>query len=84
MAKESGKVHYLKNLPGAGSSAPAPSSAPYEDLIRRLENRIDRIEQDFRQGLQSLERSDLSSLIKGLEEKVQKRGPNSFFLSIVS
>lgn len=74
--KEKSNVHYLKSSPGPANTA------SYDDLIRSLNNRIDRIEKDFRERIRSIEkredlkaditRSDLSSLVHSLEGRIQK------------
>lgn len=77
MAKDGGNIHYLKNV--------RPTEAPqnsYDDLIGSLNHRIDRIEGEFRETLKHIEKtqstkaqvvhSDLSSLIRGIEERIQR------------
>ena len=56
-------------------------SRAHEGMVRRLEERIDRIEKEFRETIQDLDRkggfregqtrSEITSLIKSLEEKLQ-------------
>ena len=81
--KSSGNVHYLKNIQkGPVASSPSSATPPsYEDLIQRIENRLDKIEREFQEKVQTLERhkekregitrSELSSLIRNLEATVQ-------------
>lgn len=81
MKKETSNIRYLPSSSSSPSSSPLSSSS-YEALIQRLENRINQIEKEFRETVQSLERRDspkegtagpeLSSLIRNLEAKVQK------------
>ncbi len=79
MTKE-GKIHYLKSA--RAPSFDATSSPSYHDLIRKLEERIDKIEGEFQETFRNLERrkedkhqigrADLSSLILGLEKRIQQ------------
>ncbi|HEX5036478.1 MAG TPA: 1-acyl-sn-glycerol-3-phosphate acyltransferase [bacterium] len=74
--KEEGKVVHLKPVPPAEKATPA-----FEDLIEKLEGRIDRIEKEFRETVHKIEKrdtgkpplsqNDLSSLIGRLEERIQ-------------
>jgi len=76
MAKSEGKILPLKPVP----SAPQDSHVSFEDLVRKLEGRIDRIEREFRDTVKKLEdaprpnthTSELSSLINRLEDRIQK------------
>ncbi len=71
------KVHYLK---GARPSSPAPSSN-YEELIHRLEGRIDQIQKEFRDTVRQIEKTEelrheiepteFASLIHKLEGRIQ-------------
>lgn len=84
MAKDSGKIHYLRNVTGVGrpEGTPPQAPSPHEDLIRRLESRMERIEKSLDETIRKLERtegikegvarSELSSLVRGLEQKVQR------------
>lgn len=80
MAKGTGNIHYLKNTRQAGSEPERPSGN--DDLVRELNQRIDRIEREFGDTIQDIERrqeakspiskADFSSLVRNLEERVQK------------
>lgn len=87
MAKETSNIHYLKGADNAAVSPAAPEASPeptssYEELIRRLEGRINQIESIFREKVHSLEQKEeskkihvgpeLSSLIHRLEDRIQK------------
>ena len=71
-----GKIVHLKSVSPAGNV-----STSFEDLIQKLESRIDRIEKEFRETVHKIENRDeeksamapvdLSSLIHRLEERIQ-------------
>lgn len=79
--KETGKIHYLK--PPEPPEPEGQQAATYGgETLRHLEDRLDRIEAGLRETLQKVERregvrtgqerAELSSLIRHLEEKIQK------------
>ena len=76
--KNSGTVHYLKNSrPIAPAPAPEPATefptaSGNEGLIHNLQDRIDRLEKEVKERVQVIEKSEFSSLIRSLEEKVQR------------
>jgi len=84
MAKDGGKIHYLKSVTqqGAERAREVSRESSYEDLIQALNQRIDRIEGDFRETVRHIEksqdtkaqivRSDFSSLIHGIEDRIQR------------
>jgi 1-acyl-sn-glycerol-3-phosphate acyltransferase len=83
VSKETGSnIHYLKTSGDAVSAQPEAAPSSYEELIRRLENRIDQIERNFRERFHTLEKreegrkgkagAEVSSLIRSLEARVQK------------
>jgi 1-acyl-sn-glycerol-3-phosphate acyltransferase len=61
------KIVHLKSMP-TGPDAPAP----FEDLIRKIEGRIDRIEKEFREARPPVPSGEVSSLIHRLEERIQR------------
>lgn len=64
-AKQEGKIVHLV-------SPPAERRPSFEDLILKLEGRIDRIEKEFREAKPPQPSGDLSSLIHRLENRIQK------------
>lgn len=76
MAKRDAQIIPLKAMP----HVPAPGHTSFEDLVRKLESRIDRIEKEFRDTVQKFEDTtrpssgsgELSSLISRLEDRIQK------------
>jgi 1-acyl-sn-glycerol-3-phosphate acyltransferase len=67
MAKHEGKIVHLKSVPTGPESG-----SSFEDLIRKLENRIDRIEKEFRDIRPRSHSGEMSSLIGRLEDRIQR------------